>query len=442
MTNKKIGFVSLGCDKNRVDLEHIISKLSRYKDFTFVGDKNEAEIIIINTCAFIFDAREESFSVIDEMLKLKKTAKLQKLVVMGCLPLYDLKLLKEKYKEVDLFVTPKNYEDFDKLIFKLFDEPLPNVENEKRPRRLTTKSHYAYLKIADGCNNRCAFCKIPSLRGNYKSVDIETLVEEATLLCENGVKEIILVAQDVSKYGVDTEGKYDLVDLLKRLSSIKKLSWIRLLYLYPEGVNIRLINEIRDNPKVLNYVDIPLQHVSNHVLQNMHRSTSKKDIVSLINTLRAQIPDIKIRSTFMVGFPNETKEDYKELLDFLKIFKLENVGFFKFSKEEGTFAYKMEGQIDEKTKDKRLKMAQDLQEKIATKNNKNLIGNTFKVLCDEYVKEKDFYVGRPYFSAPDIDFEVLFTSSRRLKPGTFVDVKILDYKKGFFVGNVEKYTTY
>lgn len=433
---KKIGFVSLGCDKNRVDTEKIISLLSAYKEFSFTGVKQEANIIIINTCAFIKMARDEAYDVINEMSILKKKGCLEKLVVIGCLPMVDNNI-QVVSKAVDLVVLPKDYEQIDKLIFALFNKK-PTKRQEISVRRLTTPLHYAYLKIADGCNNRCAFCKIPFIRGNYNSFLIKDLVDEASRLVDFGVREVILVAQDVTRFGKDNN--QSLIDLLRALSKIKKLAWIRLLYCYPDMVSDDLIEEIASNPKVLHYIDIPLQHISNHVLAGMKRRSTKRDIVELINKLRKKIPDIKIRSTFMVGFPNETKKDFKELCNFLKVFKLDNVGFFKYSREEGTASFDYENQIDESVKDERLEKIEKIQQNIIEKKNKKLIGSTFKVICDK--KEGKYYVGRSYFSAPDIDYQILFSSNLPLRSGNFVDVNIVDFKDGYFVGKVEKHTTY
>lgn len=434
---KKVGFVSLGCDKNRVDTENIITKLDR-EEFEFVADKEQAEIIIINTCAFLQIARDEAKEVIQEMIQLKKTGKLEKLIVVGCLPLLDKEKLLEEYKGIDKIVLPSDYDKIDKIILELYNKEFTQNKNKILGRRLTTPTHYAYLKIADGCNNRCAFCKIPFIRGNYKSRTIKEIVEEANCLVEKGVKELILVAQDVTRFGFDN--KENLVQLLRELGKIKKLVWIRLLYCYPDLITDELIQEIKCNPKVVHYIDMPLQHISNHVLVNMKRRSKKRDIIELINKLRREIPDIKIRSTFMVGFPNETKRDFRELCSFLKIFKLDNVGFFKFSREEGTLAYDMDYQIDEKEKDRRLEIVQKLQQKIILKKNKKLKKQVFKVIVDE--KLDDIYVARPYFSAPEVDYYVYFQSGLDLKAGNFVDVEITNFKDDGFIAKNYKNSTY
>ncbi len=439
MINKKIkiGFICLGCDKNRVDLEDVISALPK-EGFETVGDEKQAEIILINTCAFLKDAREEAKSIIKEMGELKKTASLKKLVVMGCLPQLEKEKVLQEFPIVDAILVPDDYKNARQIICKLMGVKENKSVETTKARRLTTPMHYAYLKIADGCNNRCAFCKIPFIKGPYKSRKIDDLVQEADALCEKGVREIVLVAQDVTNFGFDT-GE-NLVDLLRKLSKIKKLVWIRLLYCYPDLVDDRLINEIKTNPKIVHYLDMPLQHASDNVLLNMCRRTRKKDIEELILKLRREIPDIKIRSTFMVGFPGETDKDFKELCKFLKTYKLDNVGFFKYSREEDTKAYDMV-QVLEDVKDERLEKIQKLQEKIAISNNKKLIGKTFKVVVDK-VYNDGIYEARPYFSAPDVDFLVYFSSYRKLNIGCFVDVTIEDFKDGIFIAQNEKNSTY
>lgn len=431
---KKVGFVSLGCDKNRVDTENIITNLSRHSCFEFVGDSSQANIIIINTCAFLKVAREEAKSVINQMAKFKKTGNLEKLIVCGCLPLLSKEDVLKKFKSVDAVFVPDEYCEIDKKIFELFGAKVQNPDNEVVGRMLTTPRHYAYLKVADGCNNRCTYCKIPFIRGYYKSEPMEELVNEANILCERGAKELILVAQDLTRYGCDI--KSNIVELLQNLTQIKKVSWVRLLYCYPEKITDELINEIKENPRIVKYIDVPLQHISNNVLKLMKRRGDKKQIINLIKKLRREVEDIKIRTTFMVGFPGETKKDFKELCSFLKRFKLDNVGFFKYSREEGTASYDYENQVDEAEKDRRLEIVQNIQHKIAEKKNKKYIGKTLKVLCDSFNSKYKFFIGRPYFSAPEIDFEVWFKSQKAITVGSFVDVKIIDFKDDCFIGEI------
>jgi len=431
----KVGFVSLGCDKNRVDTENIISSLAQYPQFAFVAKKEDADVIIINTCAFLSSSRKEATNVIKQMSKLKQ-GNLKLLIVTGCLPLLNVEDVYKKFKDVDLVFVPEQYPSIASEIFKNLKINLPVIKKTKQARLLTTPSHYAYLKIADGCNNRCAYCLIPFIRGKYVSYPMEELISEAELLTQKGVKELILVAQDITRYGMDLYKDFKLTELLSKLLKVKKLSWIRLLYCYPDMINDDFISAIATNPKVVKYIDIPLQHVSNNVLHLMKRHSTKEEIINIITKLRKEVPDIKIRTTFMVGFPGETEKDFKELCKFLTDYKLDNVGFFKYSREAGTLSYDMPNQVPEDVKDKRLAKVQLIQEKIATKNNKKMVGEVFKVLCDSYDLKHNFYVGRPYFSAPDIDFEILFTSFKKVTVGSFIDVKITNYKNGYFIGEV------
>lgn len=438
----KVGFVSLGCDKNRVDTERVVSILSCYDRFEFSPKADQCDIIFINTCAFLKASRDEAESIIKEMSEYKKRGSLKFLIVMGCLPMLDSEQMLKKFPLVDKAMVADEYDKVDKIVFELLAEKMPKGKRNDDFRNKTTTGHYAYLKIADGCSNRCAFCKIPYIRGNYKSEKMDKVVAEGEYLCENGAKELILVAQDITRFGCETNGKESLPLLLKKLSKIKKLSWIRLLYCYPEKVTDELIEEIKNNPKVLHYIDMPLQHISDNVLHAMNRQSTSESIKNLIEKLRKEIPDIAIRSTFMVGFPGETDEDVKELIKFLKKAKLDNVGFFKYSREKGTPAYSMKDQISETKKDERLALVQKAQKAVATKINKSRVGKTFKVLIDRFDSELNCYVGRAYFCAPDVDFEIYFSSFKKHKIGSFADVKIIKYVDEVFVGEVEQTTTY
>jgi len=432
--NKKIGFISLGCDKNRVDTENIITYLSSYPQFCFVSDANEADVIIVNTCAFLKIARNEAENTIKEMISLKNKH-LEKLIVVGCLPMLEKDKFVKEHPDVDGVFVQSEYEKIPQFIFKAYGKELPQIEKKNESRILTTPNHYAYLKIADGCNNRCAYCKIPYIRGNFRSAKKEELLLEAERLCEKGVRELILVAQDCTLYGRDLYSDYGLAELLRDLSKIKKLSWIRVLYCYPEHLSDKIIDEIAENHKVVKYIDMPLQHISNNVLKLMNRRSSKENIIDLVNKLRGKIQGLFIRSTFMVGFPGETKDDVRELTNFLKEYKLENVGFFKYSREEGTPSFDFENQIDEKEKDKRLVEVEKCQEKIARTLNKKRVGEFYKVLVDE--KTNGTFYGRPYFSAPDVDFNIQFDSYRSMtKVGNFETVEIKDFADGTYIGEV------
>ncbi|MBE5735757.1 MAG: 30S ribosomal protein S12 methylthiotransferase RimO [Clostridiales bacterium] len=417
--NKRIGLISLGCDKNRVDLEKIIFNLKSF-GFQIVGNPEDAEIIIVNTCAFLESARLEAIENILDMSEYKSSANLEKLVVTGCLNELNYQDLTSSLPEVDAFVNIKDNDKIVSIILGLYNINLsiPNVIG----RSLTTPQHYAYLKISEGCNNFCTYCLIPYIRGRYKSEDIEELVNEATRLSNIGIKELILVAQDVTKYGVDIYGKKSLVELIRRLSAVQGIEWIRLLYCYPEEIDDDLISEIRDNPKVLKYLDIPLQHVSSRVLKAMNRRSNYESICTLFDKLKNEIPDIIIRSTFIVGFPGETEEDVDLISKFLKTYQLQNVGFFKYSREEGTNAYKLSDQIDEKIKESRYNRLYSEQYEIINNFNQKLIGRVYDVIVDE--SNSDYSVTRFYGQAPEID-TVIFVDGQ-LPLGEILKVKIID----------------
>ena len=394
---KKIGFISLGCDKNRVDLEKMIFKCKAY-GLTVVSDPSLANIIIVNTCSFLESSRLEAIENIVEMGGYKGK-NLEKLVVTGCLNELGYADLTDSLPEVDTFVRIKDNINIVSILASLYDIKINDEIAEGRV--LTTANHYGYLKIADGCNNFCSYCLIPYIRGRNKSETIESLYDEALDLANKGVKELILVAQDVTKYGLDLYGKRAIVDLIRKLSTIEKIEAIRLLYCYPEEMTDELINEIATNPKVIKYLDIPLQHISNPILKAMNRKSTKQSIYELFEKLQTKIPNIVLRTTFILGFPNETKEDIEEIKLFLEKFKLQNVGFFKYSREEGTRAYSFDGQIDEKIKQERLDYLSQVQYKIQSKLHADLIGKEVDAVID-YV-ENGVSVARYYGQAPLID---------------------------------------
>lgn len=435
-TQKKIGFISLGCDKNRVDTENMITTLSNY-GFQIVSNPDVAQIIIINTCAFLQTAREEAIQTILQISALKHKS-LEKLIVTGCLVMLNDEELLKPLAEVDAFVVPKDYDLLPQIIAKLYQPKLkPKLINKIHTSRiLTTPKHYAYLKIADGCDNYCTYCKIPYIRGRYTSVPIQQLVDEAQKLVNNGVKELIIVAQDVTRYGEDLYKENKLVELLQKLSLIKNLQWIRLHYCYPERITDELIQEIKNNDKIVKYLDIPLQHYNSQVLKRMNRKSSSEKIDILLTKLKQNIPKITIRSTFMIGFPGETKQQYKDLCEFLKRAKLDNVGFFAYSREYGTASYNLDGQIKERVKLRRLKHIQNIQSKIANKLNKQKISSICQVICDGYNAKDGVFIGRTYSSSPDVDFYVYFISSKPVTVGQFATVKITYANKNYLFGEV------
>lgn len=413
---KKIGFISLGCDKNRVDLEKMIYKCKAY-GLNIVSDPSLANIIIVNTCSFLESSRLEAIENIVEMGGYKGE-NLERLVVTGCLNELGYADLNSSLPEVDTFVRIADNGNIVKIIASLYGI---NIDNEiKDGRVLTTESHYSYLKIADGCNNFCSYCLIPYIRGRNKSESIENLYSEALDLSKKGVKELILVAQDVTKYGLDLYGKRAIVELIQKLSTIEAIEGIRLLYCYPEELTDELIEEIASNPKVIKYLDIPLQHISNPILKAMNRKSTKESIYTLFEKLQTRIPNIVLRTTFILGFPNENEEDIAEIKDFLQKFKLQNVGFFKYSREEGTRAYGFDNQIDEDTKQKRLEYLSQIQYEIQSDLNKKLIGKTLDVVVD-YV-EGSVSVARYYGQAPLIDSVIYI--NEKLDVGKNYKIKI------------------
>lgn len=429
--NKRIAFISLGCDKNRVDLENIIS-LVKNAGFKTTQNLAEANVIIINTCSFIESARRESIETILNMANLKQS-KCEKIIVTGCLNEMNYSDLNSSLPEVDSFLRVADNKNIIKTIYNLYGVPYSETTiNCNFNRVLTTPNHYAYLKISEGCNNFCSYCTIPFIRGRFVSTPMEQLVFEAQELAKLGVKELILVGQDVTKYGVDLYGKQSITTLIKNLSKIEGIKWIRLLYCYPELVDDELINEIKNNSKVVKYIDLPLQHINNNILKLMNRKTNTQKILEVIKKLKTQIPNISIRSTFILGFPGETKENFEELLNFLKNEKLTNVGFFAYSREEGTRAYNFENQVSTKTKNSRVKKAYEVQRIIAENNNLNLLNSVLDVIIDEM--ENNYFVGRAYLSAPDVDPVVYIPvnnkNKNKIKIGNIVPIKItkvLDY---------------
>lgn len=414
---KKVGFISLGCDKNRVDLEEIIANIKQ-SGFEITNDPAEANIIIINTCAFLEASRRESIDTILQIAKYKELS-LEKLVVTGCLTKYNIEEVDSQIPEVDLFVPIEKNKSIVTEICKLY-----GVEyNEDLPynRILTTPSHYAYLKIADGCNNFCSYCTIPYIRGRFTSTPMEELMSQAEALVSNGVTELILVAQDVTKYGKDLYGEHRLVPLIQELSKIKKLKRIRLLYCYPELINEDLINEIATNKKVVKYIDMPLQHISDDILKAMHRRNTKEAICNLINHLRERIPDIAIRTTFIVGFPGEKRKHFKELLDFISKYKLTHVGFFAYSREKGTPASLLPHQIPNFIKRHRVNVAGKLQYSVVLENNASMLDKTINCVVDSI--DGDYAILRSEYQCPIVDSNI-YVADNTLKVGKYYPVKI------------------
>lgn len=423
--NKKIGLISLGCDKNRVDSEKALALIGDRAVIT--NDINEANIVIINSCAFLEASRKESIDAVMEVNELRDNGVLEKIVLSGCLPQKFINELFDDLTEVDVFLGFLDYDLLFEALDKAYNGERVNYVNKKKifaakKRVLTTPCHYYYLKIADGCNNKCTYCLIPKIRGRYKSEKIEDLVDEVKLLGD--AKEVILVAQDVTRYGVDLYKNPMLVPLIRELSKLSEVEKIRILYAYPDMISDELIGEIKNNNKVIKYIDIPLQHASDRVLKLMNRKGTNKEYLALIEKLRENIPDIAIRSTFITGFPGETEEDFKVLEDFIKTVKFTNCGFFAYSREPDTPAYKLPDQIDEGVKKARVKKLYGVQKKISAAFLKTLIGKTITVVTDGIDYDKQSFYGRAYYSAPDIDGKVYFSSESDIVQGETYKVYI------------------
>lgn len=424
--NKKFCLICLGCDKNRVDAENMRYMLQQY-GFESTDNIQDANFAIINTCAFINDAKQESIETILQVAQLKKRS-LEKLVVTGCLAQRYYEQIKQGMPEVDVVVRLVNNKNIVQVIKGLYGviEPKNEKTKFKQPCRiLSTPSHYAYLKIADGCNNYCSYCTIPQIRGRYKSKEPKQLVLEAKALVKSGVRELILVAQDVTSYGIDLYGKPVLVELIKMLSKIKKLKWIRLHYCYPNQITNELLNEIATNPKVCKYLDIPMQHASDNILKQMNRKDTLQQYNQLLQKIHNLPEYVAVRSTFIVGFPGETKQDFDVLKQFLSNQKLQCVGFFSYSREEYTAAYDMPHQVSEKTKQSRLKQAQQLQQQILLQNQQNMVGKTMPAVLD-MIDENGEYIFRSQYNSPNVDTVIYVKTDKKLKVGEFYNIKIID----------------
>ena len=425
----KVGFVSLGCSKNLVDTEKTIG-IFKANGYEIVADPKEAEAIVINTCGFIEKAKEEAINTILEMAEYKKK-KCKFLIVMGCLvERYKEELIKA-IPEVDLFVKYSEYNTLWQQIENLLnskerieDKKYNEFENIKE-RVISTGNNYAYLKIADGCSNRCTYCAIPYIRGPQISRKMEDILEEANKLVKDGYKELILIAQDTTKYGTDIYGRPMLSELLEELGKIKDLHWIRFLYAYPETIDDELIKVVKENDKICKYFDIPIQHISDKVLKMMNRKSNGKSIRELIKKIRNEIPNVVIRTTVMVGFPGETKEDFEELYNFLKEAKFDKLGCFSYSKEDGTPAARIKEQIHPMTKKSRYNKIMSLQQKISKENLQLQIGKEVEILIEEKIANK-IYLGRTYMDVPEIDGVAYITTEQDLNIGDFTKAKIVD----------------
>lgn len=437
MISRKVGMISLGCPKNQVDGEALLAKLKK-AGYEIVNNIEDSDVMIVNTCGFIEQAKKEAIDTILEVAEYKNAGLISAIVVTGCLAeRYQDEIIKEM-PEVDAVLGIGANSDIvkacDKALCGIVTTSFPNkcylsINDE---RIISTPSHWAYLKIAEGCDNRCSYCAIPGIRGGFRSRTIESCVDEAKALAESGVKELILIAQDTTKYGQDLYGKYSLDILLKELVKIDGIEWIRLFYCYPQRITDSLINVIANEEKVCNYIDIPLQHSDKTVLRNMNRVGDGEDYRALISKMRKTIPDLALRTTFMVGFPGETDEQFENLCKFTEDVKFDKMGCFTFSPEEDTPAYDMQNQIDDDVKVRRQEVLMNKQYSITEELNKQRIGRIYKVIIDTFDGEK--YVGRSYMDSPEIDSGIIFTCDNNLNIGDFVNVEITDYNGYDLIG--------
>ena len=450
----KVGFVSLGCSKNLIDTEIVIGQFKKNK-YEIENDPEKAEIIVINTCGFITSAKEEAINTILEMAEYKKK-NCKYLIVIGCLVQRYYEELIEELPEVDLFIKIDEYDNLWRKINKLIKEdaieistthtskkitemkPLPMpTQKEFLQRIITTGENYAYLKIGEGCSNRCTYCAIPYIRGPFVSRPQEEIIEEAKLLAKKGIKELIIIAQDTTKYGVDIYGESKLAELLQKISQIPEIKWIRFLYSYPEGITEELIQTVKNNEKICKYFDIPIQHISNTVLKRMNRRTSKEQIEKLIEKLRTEIPNVTLRTSLIVGFPGETIQDFEELQKFVEKAKFDKLGVFMYSKEEGTPAAKLLGQIHSNTKKSRYNKIMQEQQKISNENLKRKIGQEIEVIVENILPEEQLLIGRTKQDVPDID-GIIYIKNETTKSmiNKYVKVKIIDVRDYDLIGEL------
>ena len=455
----KVGFISLGCSKNLIDTEVAIG-LFKDNHYEIVNNPNDAEILVVNTCGFIESAKEEAINTILEMAEYKKK-KCKYLIAMGCLVQRYYDDLVKLLPEVDLFIKIDEYnklwdkiEDLikrdivekskTKTIKKISEiKPLPMpTYNEFMERVVTTGKNYAYLKIGEGCSNKCTYCAIPYIRGPFVSRKMEDILDEAEMLSKKGIKELIVIAQDTTKYGVDIYGESKLAELLEKISKVKGIEWIRFLYSYPEGITDKLINVVATNGKIAKYFDIPIQHISNPILKKMNRRTSKEDVTKIIEKIRKEVPDVTLRTSLIVGFPGETKENFEELLEFVKNTKFDKLGTFMYSKEEGTPAAKLPDQIHGNTKKARYNKIMEAQQEISKEILTNKIGKNYKVLVEDMSFDGKYFIGRTMQDVPEEDGLVYIKNNKDLDENTilnnFVNCKIIEVSNYDLIGEIQK----
>jgi ribosomal protein S12 methylthiotransferase len=422
---KKIHILTLGCPKNLVDSEILMSKLKN--KFQIAEKPEKADLVVVNTCGFIDSAKQESIEKIFEMVELKEKGKVESVYVMGCLSERYKNELEKEIPEVDKFFGVEKFEEI------LNTLGVPDRYELLGERELLTPKHYAYLKISEGCDNPCSFCAIPLIRGKHISRPIEEIIKEAKKLAWKGVKEIIIIAQDTTYYGLDIYGKRKLPELLNRLSEIDGIEWIRLMYTFPAKFPTEVLDIMAQNPKICKYIDIPIQHISDKILKSMRRGITKRKTIELLEKIRETVPEVAIRTSLIVGYPGETEKEFEELLDFVYTFKFDRLGVFTYSQEEGTKAFELGDPVSPEEKERRMALIMNAQHDIIVEKNEKMIGRKFKVLIDR--KERDFYIGRTQWDAPEIDLEVL-VEGNGIKIGNFYEVEIYDIFEYDLIGKV------
>lgn len=446
LVTMKILFVSLGCDKNLVDTENMLGMLAQ-KGYEFTDDETECEIVIVNTCCFIGDAKEESINTLLEMAQLKQDGQVKALIATGCLAQRYHQEIREEIPEVDAIVgttatmdiveavekaVKANVQGEENVFLRSLEEETPSLTN----RVVTTGGHFAYLRIAEGCNKRCTYCIIPKLRGNYRSIPMEKLIEEATVLGQKGVRELILVAQETTLYGQDLYGRKMLPELLRKLAEIPDIYWIRILYCYPEEITDELIQVMKEEPKVCHYLDIPIQHASDTVLKRMGRRTDQNQLREMIGKLRREIPDICLRTTLIAGFPGETEEDHEIAMEFVDEMEFDRLGVFPYSLEEETPAALMEDQIPEEQKIEWQQDIMELQQEIAFEKAESMVGTVLTVMVEGKIADEDAYVTRTYRDAPNVDGYLFLNTTATLMTGDFVKVLVTDSNEYDLIGEI------
>lgn len=443
MTNT-VAFVSLGCDKNLVDSEHMLGLLHE-AGFTLIGDESKADVLVVNTCCFIEDAKKESIDQILEVARYKEVGQCKALIVTGCMAQRYPDEILEELPEVDAVIGTTSYDKIVEIAREILEakgvklkhfETIDREHLENMPRILTTAGYFAYMKIAEGCDNKCTYCIIPKLRGKYRSRMVEQIKKEAEKLASDGVSELILVAQDTTCYGKDLEGSTTLVTLIRELSSVEGIEWIRILYCYPENLTDELIEEVRVNDKVCKYFDMPIQHAADPVLKRMLRKSTNAELREKISKLRERVPGIAIRTTLIVGFPGETEEDFDVLCKFVEDMRFDRLGVFTYSQEEDTPAAKLPNQIDEDIKLKRKEIIMEMQHGISEQLTHEKIGREMRVLVEGKLSGDDVYIGRTYQDAPDVDGQVFIDFEGELISGDYVDVKIIGANEYDLIGEI------